>query len=44
MIGANRGSVTRAFRKLQDSGCVRLIRRLIYVVDLDALKRSASAG
>jgi CRP-like cAMP-binding protein len=44
MIGANRGSVTRAFRKLQDSGCVRLIRRLIYVVDLDALKRFASAG
>ena len=44
MIGATRGSVTRAFRKLQDSGCVRLYRRLIYVVDLEALKRSASAG
>ena len=44
MIGATRGSVTRAFGKLQDSGCVRLVRRLIYVVDLDALKRSASAG
>jgi CRP/FNR family transcriptional regulator, cyclic AMP receptor protein len=44
MIGATRGSVTRAFRKLQDSGCVRLIRRLIYVVDLEALKRSASVG
>jgi CRP/FNR family transcriptional regulator, cyclic AMP receptor protein len=44
MIGATRGSVTRAFRKLQDSGCVRLIRRLIYVVDLEALKRWASAG
>jgi CRP/FNR family transcriptional regulator, cyclic AMP receptor protein len=44
MIGATRGSVTRAFSKLQDSGCVRLIRRLIYVVDLEALKRSASAG
>ena len=43
MIGTQRGSVTRAFRNLQDSGCVRLIRRLIYVVDLDALKRSASA-
>ncbi len=43
MIGTQRGSVTRAFRKLRDSGCVRLIRRLIYVVDLDALKRSASA-
>jgi CRP-like cAMP-binding protein len=44
MIGTQRGSVTRAFAKLQDSGCVRLIRRLIYVVDLDALKRRASAG
>jgi CRP/FNR family transcriptional regulator, cyclic AMP receptor protein len=44
MIGATRGSVTRAFRKLQDSGCVRLVRRLILVVDLEALKRSASAG
>jgi CRP-like cAMP-binding protein len=44
MIGATRGSVTRAFSKLQDSGCVRLIRRLIHVVDLEALKRSASAG
>jgi CRP/FNR family transcriptional regulator, cyclic AMP receptor protein len=44
MIGATRGSVTRAFSKLQDSGCVRLIRRLIYVVDLEALKRSASVG
>jgi CRP/FNR family transcriptional regulator len=43
MIGTQRGSVTRALGKLQDSGCVRLIRRLIYVVDLDALKRRASA-
>ena len=44
MIGTQRGSVTRAFGTLQDSGCVRLIRRLIYVVDLDILKRRASAG
>jgi CRP/FNR family transcriptional regulator, cyclic AMP receptor protein len=44
MIGTQRGSVTRALGKLQDSGCVRLIRRLIYVVDLDALKRRASAA
>ena len=44
MIGTQRGSVTRAFGTLQDSGCVRLIRRLIYVVDLDVLKRRASAG
>jgi CRP-like cAMP-binding protein len=43
MIGTQRGSVTRALGKLQDSGCVQLIRRLIYVVDLDALKRRASA-
>ncbi len=44
MIGTQRVSVTRALGKLQDSGCVRLIRRQIYVVDLDALKRRASAG
>jgi CRP-like cAMP-binding protein len=44
MIGTQRGSVTRALGKLQDSGCLRLIRRLIYVVDLDVLKRWASAG
>jgi CRP/FNR family transcriptional regulator, cyclic AMP receptor protein len=44
MIGTQRGSVTRAFRKLQDSGCVQLFRRQIYVVDLEALKRRASAG
>jgi CRP/FNR family transcriptional regulator, cyclic AMP receptor protein len=44
MIGATRGSVTRAFGKLQDSRCVRVFRRRIYVVDLDALKRRASAG
>ena len=44
MIGTRRSSVTRAFAILQDSGCVRLLRRRIYVVDLDALKRRASAG
>jgi CRP/FNR family transcriptional regulator, cyclic AMP receptor protein len=44
MIGATRGSVTRAFGKLQDVGSVRLIRRLIYVVDLDTLRRLSSAG
>ncbi len=44
MIGTQRVSVTRAFGILQDSRCVRLIRRQIYVVDLDALKRRASAG
>lgn len=44
MIGAKRVAVTRAFGKLQDAGGVRLFRRLIYVVDLDALKRLTSAG
>ncbi len=44
MIGATRGSVTRAFGKLQDGGCVRLFRRRIYVVDLTALRRLAAAG
>jgi len=33
MIGAKRVGVTRAFGKLQDAGDVRLVRRLIYVVD-----------
>jgi CRP/FNR family transcriptional regulator, cyclic AMP receptor protein len=44
MIGASRVSVSRAFGKLHDRGCVRLYRRRIYVVDLDALKGLASAG
>jgi CRP/FNR family transcriptional regulator len=37
MIGASRVSATRAFRNLQDIGCVRLSRRQIYVVDLAVL-------
>ena len=41
MIGANRTAVTRAFGLLQDEGVVQLRRRLIYVADIDALKRSA---
>ena len=44
MIGANRTAVTRAFGLLQDEGVVQLRRRLIYVADIDALKRSASYG
>ena len=44
MIGATRASVTRAFGTLQDSGCVLLFRRRIYVLDLDALEWRASAG
>ena len=43
MIGAKRVAVTRAFGTLQNSECVRLVRRRIYVVDLDAVKRRASA-
>ena len=41
MIGANREAVTRAFGLLQDEGIVELRRRLIYVMDLQALRRMA---
>jgi CRP-like cAMP-binding protein len=41
MIGANRVAVTRAFGLLQDEGVVELRRRLIYVRDLEALRRVA---
>jgi CRP-like cAMP-binding protein len=41
MIGANREAVTRAFSHLQDEGIVELRRRLIYVPDVEALKRVA---
>jgi len=44
MIGAKRVSVTRAFRKLQDIGCVQLLRRQIYVTDLATLSRLAVEG
>ena len=44
MIGANRVAVTRAFGLLQDEGVVELRRRLIYVTDLEALRRSAAYG
>ena len=44
MIGANRVAVTRAFGLLQDEGVVELRRRLIYVTNLDALRRSAAYG
>jgi len=44
MIGANRTAVTRAFRLLQDNGVVQLRRRLVYVTDLDALRKSADYG
>ena len=41
MIGANREAVTRAFGHLQDEGIVELRRRLIYVPDVEALRRRA---
>jgi len=41
MIGAKRVAVTRAFGKLQDIGCVQLLRRQIYVIDLATLSRLA---
>ena len=41
MIGANREAVTRAFAQLQDEGIVELKRRLIYVADVEALRRRA---
>ncbi len=44
MIGGSRVSVSRAFGKLQESGCVRLFSRRIYIVDLAALKQLAAAG
>ena len=44
MIGANRTAVTRAFGLLQDEGVVQLRRRLIYVADIDALRKSAGYG
>jgi len=42
MIGLKRVAVTRAFRGLQDSGCVQLRKRQIYVTDLVALKGLAT--
>jgi CRP/FNR family transcriptional regulator, cyclic AMP receptor protein len=41
MIGANREAVTRAFGLLQDEGAVELRRRLMYVLDIEALRSSA---
>ena len=39
MVGANREAVTRAFGQLQDEGIVELRRRLIYVPDVETLRR-----
>src|SRR4051794_26922156 len=41
MIGANREAVTRAFGQLQDEGLMQLRRRLIYVREVEALRRRA---
>jgi CRP/FNR family transcriptional regulator, cyclic AMP receptor protein len=41
MIGANREAVTRAFGLLQDQGAVELRRRLIHILNMDALRRAA---
>lgn len=41
MVGANREAVTRAFGRLQDEGAVQIRRRMIYVIDLEALENSA---
>ena len=43
MIGTNREAVTRAFGQLQNEGVVELRRRLIYVPEVEALRRRAQA-
>ena len=44
MIGANREAVTRAFGYLQDQGAVEVLRRRIYLADIEALERSADGA
>jgi CRP/FNR family transcriptional regulator, cyclic AMP receptor protein len=44
MIGCKRVAVTRAFRKLEESGAVELKERRIVVKDMDALKGLAEAS
>jgi CRP/FNR family transcriptional regulator, cyclic AMP receptor protein len=44
MIGVKRVAVTRAFADLQNSECVQIRRRQIFVVDLATLKGWASGG
>jgi CRP/FNR family cyclic AMP-dependent transcriptional regulator len=41
MIGAKREAVTRAFGRLQDEGSVELRRRLIYIKEIEELRRIA---
>ena len=42
MIWANREAVTKAFAKLQDRGAIQLVRRLIYVTDIEVLRQLAA--
>jgi CRP/FNR family transcriptional regulator, cyclic AMP receptor protein len=44
MVGVNREAVTKAFSRLQDQGAVELRRRLIYVGNIEALRRAAGHG
>jgi CRP/FNR family transcriptional regulator len=44
MIGCKRVAVTRAFRKLEEGGAVKLKDRRIVVKDMDALKELAKAS
>ena len=44
MIGARRVTITRAFGKLKGEGAMEVRRHLIYVTDLEPLKRLAEAG
>jgi CRP/FNR family transcriptional regulator, cyclic AMP receptor protein len=39
MIGARRVAVTKTFGRLQDEGAVELRRRLIYIKDIEGLRR-----
>jgi len=41
MIGSNREAVTRAFRELQERGCVEVRKRRVYVKDFNALRQNA---
>src|SRR5215217_8263534 len=44
MIGANRVAVTRAFGHLQDLGAVQVLRRRIYLADIEALEGAADGA
>jgi CRP/FNR family cyclic AMP-dependent transcriptional regulator len=44
MIGANRVAVTRAFGYLQDAGAVEVLRRRIYLADIESLQNAADGS